>query len=55
MLWEVAKEGAYVLCFSCLGFFCLFVSKVLLVEVLVSFFFFGNSKSMSSKKKLLGL
>lgn len=55
MLWEVVKEDAYVLCFSCLGFSCLFVSKVLLVEVLVYFYFFGSSKSMSTEKRAAGL
>lgn len=44
MLWEVLKEGVYVLCFSCLGFFCLFVSEDFFVEV-----FFGSSKSVSLK------
>lgn len=54
MLWEVVKEGAYLLCFSCLGFFCLFVSKVLLVEALVSFFLVVV-KVRVLKKELLSL
>ena len=44
VLWEPLKGGVYILCFSSLGFFCLFVSNGGL------FGFFGSRKNVSFKK-----
>lgn len=44
-------ERMCVLCFFCLGFFCLFVCEVFLLRF---FFFFGSGKSVSLKKQLPG-